>query len=271
MELEFSEIKARAAGGEITGRFSMRPGDPESPFNLLVNFRDLEADRILSEAKGPRGMLHGRLEGNLSAMGNTADPNALSGAGEIHLRDGQVRQYSLLVALGQLLRIDELSQLQFDEAQVKYHITPGVVTIDELVLSSSSIRVSAVGTISFTGELKLDSQLAINDKIRKQLFRPIRDNFEPTAEDGYAALKFEVGGTVERPRTNLVDKLVGSELKDLGGVISSFLGGGKRERKKKPRDKVELTVPVAGAPVEEVAPPAEPEAPAAPPAPNRSP
>jgi hypothetical protein len=188
-----------------------------------------------------------------------------------------VRHYSLLVALGQLLQIDELSQLQFDQAQVKYHITPGVVTIDELVLSSSSIRVSAVGTINFNGDLKLDSQLAINDKIRKQLFRPIRDNFEATGQDGYAALKFEVDGTVEHPRTNLVDKLVGGELKDLGGVISSFLGGGKRERKKKSRDRVEVAAPAAGipvapsapaAPVEDLAPPVEAEAP---PVPDRSP
>ena len=115
----------------------------------MVNFQDLEVDTLVADAGGPAGMVEGRLEGRLEANGKTADPNALDGVGEIHLRDGQVRQYSLLVALGQLLQIDELSRLQFDEAQVKYHITPGVVTVDELVLSSANIRLSAVGTISF--------------------------------------------------------------------------------------------------------------------------
>ena len=239
--LEFTKIRARAAGGEIKGRFHMRPGDAESPFSVTVKFQDLEADSIVTDAGGPEGMIQGRLEGHLEASGKTADPNALSGTGEIHLRDGQVRQYSVLVALGQLLQIDELSQLQFDQAQVKYRITPGVVTIDELLLSSANIRVSASGTIGFNGRLRLDSQLAINDRIRGQLFRPIRDNFQPIEQAGFAAVTFQVNGTVEKPRTNLMDKLVGSELKDLSGVISSFLGGGKRDRKK--RDKVEVAAP----------------------------
>jgi hypothetical protein len=123
-ELDLSNITARAAGGEITGRFHMRPADAESPFTVEVKFENLEVDTIVADAGGPAGMVEGRLEGHLKATGQTADRNALNGVGEIHLRDGQVRQYSLLVALGQLLQIDELSRLQFDQAQVKYHITP---------------------------------------------------------------------------------------------------------------------------------------------------
>ena len=202
-------------------------------------------------------MVQGRLEGYLQASGKTADPNALSGVGEIRLRDGQVRQYSLLVALGQLLQIDELSRLQFDQAQVKYHITPGVVTVDELVLSSSNIRLSAVGTISFNGELRLNSQLAINENIRRQLFRPIRENFQPIEQPGFAAVNFEVNGTVDHPRTNLMDKVVGAELKDLGGAISSLLRG-KRDRRKKP-DKIEVAAPVEAAPASVVQPSPAPE------------
>ena len=114
----------------------------------MVKFRDLDADRIVADAHGPAGMVQGKLEGHLDATGNTADPNALNGAGEIFLRDGQVRRYSLLVALGQLLQIEELMQLRLDQAHVKYHITPGVVTIDELLLTSPNIRLSATGTVT---------------------------------------------------------------------------------------------------------------------------
>ncbi len=253
-ELDLSNITARAAGGEITGRFNMRPADADSPFTVEVKFQDLEVDTIVTEAGGPAGMVQGRLEGHLHASGKTADPNALSGVGEIHLREGQVRQYSLLVALGQLLQIDELSRLQFDQAQVKYHITPGLVTVDEFVLSSSNIRLSAVGTISFDGELRLNSQLAINDNIRRQLFRPIRENFQPIEQPGFAAVNFEVNGTIERPRTNLMEKIVGAELKDLGGVISSLLRG-RRDRKSK-GDKVEVAAPAEAPPTTAAEPPA---------------
>jgi len=173
----------------------------------------------------------GKLEGHLDASGKTADPDALAGNGEIILRDGQVRQYSLLMALGQLLQIQELQQLHLDQAQVKYHINPGVVTIDELVFRSENIRLTATGTVSFDGKLQLESQLAVNEKMRSQLFRAIRDNFKPIDEPGYTAVSFQVGGTVGRPKTNLMDKLIGRDLKDLSSVISGLLGGGKSRKK----------------------------------------
>jgi AsmA-like C-terminal region len=232
-ELDFSQITARAGGGEIVGRFTLLPQTEDSPFTLSIKFSDVQADRIVADAGGARGMVTGRLEGHLDASGSTADPNALAGAGEIVLRDGQVQQYSLLVALGQLLQIEELRQLHFDQAQMKYHINPGVITIDELLFRSQNIRLSAAGTVSFEGKLHLESQLAVSEKMRGQLFRAIRENFQPIDVPGYSGVSFQVSGTVGRPKTNLMDKLIGRDLKDLGSVINSLIGGGKSEKAKK--------------------------------------
>jgi hypothetical protein len=244
-ELDLSAITARAGDGHIAGSFLMKPESPGSPFTVNIKFNDVQADKIVTEAGGAAGMVTGKLEGYLDASGKTADPNALSGTGEIILRDGQVRQYSLLSALGQLLQIQELQQLHLDEAVVKYHIDPGVVTIDQLVFRSENIRLTATGTVSFDGKLQLESQLAVNEKIRSQLFRAIRDNFKPIDEPGYTALNFQVGGTVGRPKTNLMDKLIGRDLKDLSSVITGLLGGGKSEKKKKPADEPAAPSPSA--------------------------
>jgi uncharacterized protein involved in outer membrane biogenesis len=232
-ELDLSQISAQAGGGEIAGHFTMQPQAEDSPFTVSVKFSKVEADRIITEAGGPKGIVRGKLEGNFDATGKTADPNALTGAGEIFLRDGQVQQYSLLVALGQILQIEELTQLHLEQAEAKYHISPGLVTIDELVLRSPNIRLSASGAVTFEGKLRLESQLAINEKIRSQLFRAIRQNFRPINEPGYFAVDFQVGGSVDHPKSNLMENLVGRDLRDLGGVINSFLGGGKSERPKK--------------------------------------
>jgi AsmA-like C-terminal region/AsmA family len=250
--LDFSKISARAAGGPVLGQFRMRPEEADSPFTVNVTFRDVQADRIVSDAGGPIGVVQGRLEGRFDAGGKTADANALSGTGEIFLRDGQVQHYSLLVALGQLLQIDELAHLHLDQAQVKYHLSPGLVTVDELLLRSTNIRLIAHGTITFAGKLHLDSQLAVNDKIKGQLFRAIRENFQPTEDPDFAAVNFQVGGTVERPKTNLMDKLVGRDLKDLGSAIKSFLGGGdKSERSKKKKPTGEVTPETTATPEEQ--------------------
>jgi type II secretion system protein N len=251
-ELEFTQISARAAGGELSGRFQLRTQATDSPFTAHAKFRDLQADQLVKNAGGPVGMVQGRLEGFLDATGKTADPNALSGTGEIHLRDGQVQQYSLLVALGQILQIDELTQLHLEQAQVKYHISPGLVIIDELLLRSPNIRLSATGTITFAGKLHLESQLALNDKVRNRLFSPLRENFQPISEPGYAAVNFQVSGTLDRPKTNLMDKIVGRDLRDLGGVINSLFGSHKKEKKESEESSMSLapatTPPAGGAP-----------------------
>jgi type II secretion system protein N len=232
-ELDFSQITARAGEGQINGRFTIQPQAEDSPFTVSIKFKEVQADKIITEAGGALGTVTGKLEGRLDASGKTADPDALEGSGEIILHDGQVRQYSLLVALGQLLQIQELQQLRLDQALVKYHIDPGVITIDEMVFRSENIRLSATGTVSFDGKLQLESQLAVNEKMRSQLFRGIRDNFKPIDDPGYTALNFQVSGTVGRPKTNLMDKLIGRDLKDLGSVITGLMGGDKKEKKKK--------------------------------------
>jgi type II secretion system protein N len=242
--LDLSQISAHVGGGDVTGRFTMQPETEESPFHVEMKFRGVQADQIITEAGGPGGVLQGKLEGNMKTEGKTTDPDALAGSGEIFLHDGQLRQFNLLVALGQLFQIEELTQLHLDQAEAKYHLTPGAVAIDELVLRSANIHLSATGTVSFRGKLHLSSRLAINEKIRAQLYKPIRANFQPTEEPGYSAVDFEVSGTVERPKTNLLEKVVGRDLKDL---VNSFLGGksDKPKKKKGAQTNVDESTPAA--------------------------
>jgi len=242
--LELSKISARAANGEINGYFAMQPEAEDSPFTTSVKFRNVLADQIVENAGGPKGMIKGKLEGSFQASGKTADANALIGRGEIFLRDGRVQQYSLLVLLGQILQIEELKELHLEQAEAKYHLSPGLVTIDELILRSPNIRLAASGTVGFDGSLKLDSRLAINDRIRGQLFKPIRQNFQPISEPGYSGIDFQVGGTIGRPSTNLMERLVG---RDLTSMLNSLFGG-KRDRSKKKKKQIKEAQPAAPSP-----------------------
>jgi hypothetical protein len=228
--LELSKISARVADGEVSGYFAMQPDAEDSPFTTNVSFHDVLADQIVGNAGGTKGMVKGKLEGTFQASGKTGEPDALTGKGEIFLRDGRVQQYRLLVLLGQVLQIEELQELHLQQAEAKYHLSPGLVTIDELALRSPNIQLTASGTVGFDGALQLNSQLAIDDRIRGQLFRAIRENFHPTNQPGYSAIEFQVGGTVDRPSTNLVERLVG---RDISSMINSFFGKKDRPKKKK--------------------------------------
>jgi len=242
--LELSKITARVADGEVNGYFAIQPEAEDAPFTTSVNFHDVLADQIVEHAGGPKGMVKGKLEGNFQASGKTGDAEALIGKGEIFLREGRVEQYRLLVLLGQILQIEELQELHLDQAGATYHLSPGLVTIDELILRSPNIRLTASGTVGFDGALQLNSQLAINDRIRGQLFRAIRDNFHPIDEPGFSAIEFQVGGTVDRPSTNLVERVVG---RDISSMLNSFFGG-KKDRAKKKKKSVEDAISASPSP-----------------------
>ena len=229
-QLDLSGIVAHVAKGELQGTFVMQTQAENSPFTVHANFEGVQADQLIAEAGGPPGIVRGVLEGTFDATGNTAD--ALAGDGMIALRDGHVQQFSVLAAVGQLLQIEELTQLDLQQAQAKFHLATGRFLIDELVLQSPNLQLSAAGSVTFDGKLALDSTLTINEKIRGQLFRGIRENFIATAEPGRYALPFHVSGTVARPRTDLMERAVGADLKDLGGVIDALLGRGKGKKKK---------------------------------------
>lgn len=234
-ELALPELAAQIAKGQLTGDFSMSPQEKDSPFTVHASFHRLQADQLVAEAGGSRDIVRGVLEGTLDATGKTADPDALTGSGTILLQNGRVQQFAVLAAVGQLLQIEELTQLDLEQAEAKYHLNGSTVLIDELILRSPNLRLTATGSISLRGgKLALDSVLAINDKIRSQLFRGIRENFVPTSEPGQYALQFHVGGTVDKPKTDLVERAVGADLNNLGGVIDALLGHGKGKKKKKP-------------------------------------
>ncbi len=234
-ELALSGLTAQVAKGQLTGDFSMSPQQQDSPFTVHASFHRLQADQLVAEAGGSRDIVRGVLEGTLDATGKTADPDALTGSGSISLQNGRVQQFAVFAAIGQLLQIEELTQLDLEQAEAKFHLSGNTVLVDELILRSPNLRLTATGSISLRGgKLALDSVLAINDKIRSQLFRGIRENFAATSEPGQYALQFHVGGTVDKPKTDLVERAVGADLKNLGGVIDALLGHGKGKKKKNP-------------------------------------
>lgn len=232
-KLELAGISAQIAKGELTGDFSMAPQEEDSPFSVHANFHRVQADQLVADAGGSQDIVHGILEGTLEATGKTADPTALNGSGTITLQNGHVQQFAVLAAIGQLLQIEELTQLDLEQAEAKFHLKGNAVLVDELILRSPNLRLTAKGSISLRdGKLALDSVLAINEKIRSELFRGIRENFAATSEPGEYALQFHVGGTVDKPKTDLMERAVGADLKNLGGVIDALFGHSKSRKKK---------------------------------------
>ncbi len=230
--LALSDIKARVAKGELQGDFTMQTETKNSPFSVQAHFARVQADELVTQAGGSKDTVRGVLEGALEATGELGDAEALTGTGTIELHGGHVQQFALLVAIGQVLQIEELTQLDLQQAEARYRLAGNSVLIDQLLLRSPNLRLNAAGTVALNGKLALDATLTINDKIRAQLFRAIRENFAATGQPGEYSLPFHIGGTLEKPKTDLMERAVGLDVKNIGGVIDALFGRGKGKKKK---------------------------------------
>jgi hypothetical protein len=136
--------------------------------------------------------------------------------------------------IGDLLGVDELKMLELKQADANVTIRDGKVIVDKMSVASNNFIVDATGESGFNGALSLAARFHVNEKIRKESRGLIGGNFEPSEWDGYTHMPFRISGTLARPKTDLLDKLVGTRIsQDLGGFINSFLRPIQGQKKKK--------------------------------------
>jgi len=218
----------------MEGGFALKPREEKSPFRTDIRFEKIDLNRLITEAGGPPDQAGGNFAGSLNLAGNAGNPGSISGAGRIDLFNGEIAQYQLLQELGKLLRIEELTRPRLDQAFAAFHVHEGQVLIDQLLLQSTNLRITAHGSIGFDGRIDLDAHLLINAKISAQLPDFIRDSFSPDATPGARFLDFKVGGKIDKPTTSLSDFLgnVGKQLEKKVGkwgvdLLRNILGSKK--------------------------------------------
>lgn len=226
--LALSGLRADFAGGSVAGNFSTQPQADGAPFELRVTFSKTDINRIISEAGGPFGQATGMLDGSLALKGKTHDMKTARGTGHLAVAQGWVRQYEIFQQIGQYLRIEELSELSLDRAETDFRVADGRVVVDQLILQSPNLNVLAKGKIRFDGKLDLDARLTINPKISHRLPDFIEKNFTPVENSDQRYVDFDITGTVQKPKTNLRERILGRKLRE---QVVDFLQGFMKPRK----------------------------------------
>jgi type II secretion system protein N len=224
--LTLSNSRATFGGGTATGALNVKTAEPYSPFNFDVNFSDVDIARLVAEAHLAAVQASGTLSGFLKLQGNMHDSGAAAGSGQLVLANGRIGQVDFLKIIGQLLQIDELTQLDLQQAQVDYRIAAGNVLVDKLLLKTQNLTLTSQGVIALAGgAIFLKTRLEIGGNISKRLPDIILQNFVQSTTPGSVYLDFDVTGTLESPKTNLL-KLLGKNLdiKHPGNLLKSLFG-----------------------------------------------
>jgi type II secretion system protein N len=235
--IELPDLTAKLAGGSLSGTSWLRPETDGMPFALDLHFDRVDLNHLVSSLGGMPGQAGGLVAGSLALKGEGNNADTITGGGQLSVGAGTLRQYEFLQLLGQILQIEELMQLTFQRADAQFRVSDSKVWIDQITLESPNLKLTATGKAKFNGRLDLDARLVINQRIARQLPAPIEANFTAIGDAGERYVDFDVTGTLDKPKTNLRERIIGKSLEGQAvNLWKSVFGGGKKEEEKKPKD-----------------------------------
>jgi uncharacterized protein involved in outer membrane biogenesis len=239
-ELSLPELQAKAAGGTVEAAVNIQTEAKDSPFTMQLKLSDLDLAQVAAEGGWEANQAAGTIGGKLALHGTLKRLDRTEGDGEITLADGQFKQLELFQTIGVVLQIPELADLRVRTGQAKFRIKDEKTYLDQLVLDSQNLQFSTTGTIRFDGKLGLDAKLSLSASLLQQLPTFVRGNFNPPDDKGRQSIDFDITGKTDKPKTNLVDRVIGRRMNtQLDSLVDNIFGNHKTdkgEKKKKKKD-----------------------------------
>lgn len=235
-EFTLPELTATLGGGPVRGSYRAQPDAPKSPFEAAVTFDQVNLDRLATAAGWKPGQAGGIAAGKINLRGDMTRSERAEGTGQFQLRDGRFQQLEFFQTIGQALNIRELSDLRLKDAHGDFRIGGEKVTFDQLLLSAANLQLGARGSVRFDKKVALDAQLAVEEGLVKQLPDMVRASFG-TADSGLRTIDFNITGSTDKLRTNLIDKLIGQKInQQFDDLLSGIFGGKKKDDEKKKQE-----------------------------------
>ncbi len=230
--LTLPNAKGALAGGTIDLVCHIDLQEPGSPFTASCHLENVSLDELITQAGGRPKLAEGRLRGDIKASGDPGIREGRRATARIELVDGRFSNLSLLQTIGEALRIQDLSRLQFKKAQLDCELEGTVLRVRPLVLVSSNLRITAEGDYHIEDDrLGLRARLTIDQAVGRQLPEFIESNFQPCGVEapGCRYVDFDVTGTLAKPKSNLLTKVLAGTA---GGLLQNLFAPRKKHEKK---------------------------------------
>jgi hypothetical protein len=240
-ETEFTlpDVTATLGGGPVRGKFHGQPEAPKSPFETELTFAQVNLDRVATDVGWKEGQVSGLAAGKLDLHGDMHRAERAEGTGQVQLRDGRFQQLDLFQTIGQALDIRELTDLRLKDGGGDFRIAGEKVLFDRLTLTAANLQLTAKGQIRFDKKVNMEAQLGLDETLLKQLPDVVRSSFA-TANGGQRTIDFNITGSTDKLKTNLLDKLIGQKIgQQFDDLLTGLFGGNKKEDDKKKKEEEE--------------------------------
>jgi AsmA-like C-terminal region len=191
--------------------------------------------RVANDARWGEGQASGLLGGNIDLQGDFTRFARAEGTAKLALQNGRFKEFSYFEMIGNALQIKQLSDLRLKDSFAEARIADEKLHFEAITLDASDLALTAKGVARFDGKLDLTARLIAQNSLIKQLPGLVRDNFSPGDGDS-RYIDFKIYGKTAKPKTDLLDKIVGQKLE---AQFDDLLNGLFGTKKKKDADKKE--------------------------------
>jgi hypothetical protein len=224
------DIQATLADGPLVGQLEWLP---DNSFGFTGQIANSSLQKLMADSGVSANGAQGALNAKIGIDGMAGKPESFNGTVEVNLIEARLEPIELIRQLGELLRVDELRMLALKNAEAVLSIRDSCVIVEELQLTSENLMIDATGTAGFNGDLDMNARLHVNDKLRKETHGLLGKNFQPSETEGYTHMPFAITGSLNRPKSDLLDKMVGLRIgQDVGGLLKNLLRSPQKQKNK---------------------------------------
>jgi type II secretion system protein N len=226
--LALEDVCARVSGGDVNGTFTVNFSNANLPYRLELKASGIDVNEVTNRTSSFLDRAHGTLEGSFELTGDGRDSSRAAGAGTLQIKSGYLEQYPMLQEIGRWTQIDELQRIDLEEANSNFRVVGSRVQVDSVRLISKNCRINLTGTVEDAQRLNLKGRLTITQFLSQKIPNELEDNFV-NADDGRSRyLDFDVSGSIQKPETNLFDRIIGDKRK----LLQRLLHGSHSDRSK---------------------------------------
>lgn len=155
-------LVARVAGGTLQADGVVASG-PAGSFRMSAELSDADLARLSAEWLGTSQRHRGRVHGAIDVSGSRSGSHSLSGKGNVRLRDADIYELPLVLALLKMLRVKAPDRNAFGSSYVDYRIEGPRFYLDNIELSGDAISLVGKGELDFEGNTHMTFRSIMGD------------------------------------------------------------------------------------------------------------
>ncbi|MEX0586498.1 MAG: AsmA-like C-terminal region-containing protein, partial [Pirellulales bacterium] len=187
-------ISGKVYGGTLTGDAIVTQGErPE--FWLQGQLTGADLARYAREQLPGRQRLSGTVVATMQLRGAARNPASLRGGGNVRLRDADIYELPVMVALLKVLSVRMPDTTAFSTGDLEYRVEGDRVYLDRINVKGDAISLLGKGEANFDRQIMLNFYTAIGrDEIQVPILRPL------LGEASRQMMQIRVDGTIDKPR-----------------------------------------------------------------------